>query len=860
MKKKKLENKWKGNSGYLFLLLFILVIANVRAEGSRDLYPAQAQGGRAHLRASLVTNSYYPFSTLGEHYVYAEEGEVIALASNAQSNAEQKRIFLYAPDGTEVTPVATSNLEGYIPNRQAELAGPRLPGESNGNNKYRALHYTVPTGGSGVYRVNFLGTSGRTNGGTRLYYSVADAWPPTYNNFSDYLIAWDITVAKQVYGNWNWQLGRVFTKVLNLDNPSGTDDDTMRPGSGFFGVFKILTRDGYVYNVDNNGNHGMSFTFMVNNQGFHKVGDPTTPSYESINAESESLVKDRYHDPRTDDNGTVVTQKIFYNLPDNAMPERAKSEMDGGQTWLRVKEKSLNITDLRIEGAEGASNQVGNKGAFIRFYNESGGAYDIRIKPKPGAYFPERHIEGTSVIGENEIFWDGKDGNGDFIPVGKADVEVDLKLHGAEVHFPYIDMELNQNGIIIELLSTDLQSVISDKIYWDDTGIGNGGGSFGSKSEPRNASHTIYPDGISSRVNGHIWGQNSQGIAYSYETFGDEQGIDTWTFIKGEVVSTNFDVEVVEADLEVVSVQTSQTHLVSNDEVTYIVQVKNNGPSDVKGTIFTFDVPVGLIPMQALFSSTVGVLQTVPIAFDVNKSRYQAVLDMDNGGEGTYELTLKAINPNAGTLVVEAALLRPKDVIDPDATNVIHDVPPTDATFECVNNGLGLPCNNIKQNTQVLYSNAAISFYKEGRFNDENGDGWAQIGETITYVLELKNTGDVALKDIVLQDPLLGGIIVEQPIKSNNSDSFLDVGETWTYTLTYVVTTLDLKKEGVYNQANISAIDTLTQGTLNVRSKPKQVLTPGQPGYDVNLIDHTFVELKTNKVLISNPMIYQRVK
>src|SRR5690606_4648678 len=32
---------------------------------------------------------------------------------------------------------------------------------------------------------------------------------------------------------------------------------------------------------------------------------------------------------------------------------------------------------------------------------------------------------------------------------------------------------------------------------------------------------------------------------------------------------------------------------------------------------------------------------------------------------------------------------------------------------------------------------------KEGVFNDENNDGIAQPGETITYVLTVKNTGDI---------------------------------------------------------------------------------------------------------------------
>jgi len=43
-----------------------------------------------------------------------------------------------------------------------------------------------------------------------------------------------------------------------------------------------------------------------------------------------------------------------------------------------------------------------------------------------------------------------------------------------------------------------------------------------------------------------------------------------------------------------------------------------------------------------------------------------------------------------------AAILRPNDVTDPDATNSDPAVPPTDPAFECANNGLGGICNNIR--------------------------------------------------------------------------------------------------------------------------------------------------------------------
>lgn len=857
MKNKKYNIGSKLQVLFLFVFCLFLHIGEIRAEGSKDLYTENAKGGRAYLRATNRVASQFPFSNNGEHFVYAVEGEVIALASDAQIGTV-KKISLYAPNGSEVTPARNNVNTGNIPNRAAELAGPGLPGQARNNNEYEAIYYTVPVGGSGIYRVTFLGNARTPDTDYLGYgYSPAIAWPTAMT--SNYLIAWDISVARQIGGTWNWLKGRVFTTQMTMFNASypHNTSPTFLPNSGFYGKFIVLTKDGYVYKVDNNGNQGMAFTFMVNNQGFHKVGDPKTSSYQSIPASTAAQVQNRYHDPRKADTDFVTTQKIFYNLPDSTMPEEAVGALAGGKTWLRVQEKKLNVDDIRVEGAEGSLNQVGNKGAYIKFTNEIDGNYYITISPKPGNYFKERLIQGPTIIGENTIFWDGKDGDGLVISPGLVDLNVDLKLRGAEVHFPYLDIELNEFGIIIELLSTDLQSVRSDIVFWDDTLIGNGGGSMGSKSNPRNASHTVLPEGTSSNLNGHIWGLGSNN---TNGTFGDNQGIDTWTFIKGDAISVGIDVDIKVADLEVVSVVPDKTILHKNEEIIYTVKVKNNGPSDVKDAVFTFDIPSGFDPVRATFIATTCGTESQVIAYDSTNYAYTSKLDLLNGCEITYEITMKAISPILGTIAVEAATLRPKDVVDPDATNTDPLVPPTNAQYECDHNGLGVPCNNIKTNTEVKYSDAAFILIKDGRFNDDDSNGSAQAGETLTYILNVTNTGRAKIEDIVVSDPLLGGVVTVNPVKSKNTDAVLDADETWTYTLTYTLTPADIQNEGVYNQAKVEGKDSITGEIIEISSIPTVPLTPGDLGYDPTRPNHTFVPLIVGKILISNPMIRQRMK
>lgn len=837
----------------------------VWADGSKDLYPSGATGGRAYLRASNEATAAFPFPNLGTHYVYAEAGERIALASSAQAygsnnntrNANRNNIRLFGPNGSQITLTTGTNTDtrGLISSRNAELAGPQLPGQSGGG-RYTPIYHEVTV--SGIYKVEYLSTSRSPTGDSRMNYVAANSnW--TQANNSNYLAAWDISVARQSGSSWNWINGRVYTTVLNMDNPSyggstGNDNNNFRPNSGFHGKVKVLTRDGYVYNVDNNGSQGISFTFMVNNRGFH-TGNSNTPSYRSIAASTAVAVQSRYHDPRSADDEVAVTQKIFYTLPDSNMPENAiGGPVANETTWLRIPEKNLDVDEITVEGVEGTPNQLGNKGAYIKFYNESGGDYYIKISPKPGSStsFPVRELSGPSAIGENEILWDGKDGAGDPLPNGLADVVIELKLRGAEVHFPYIDMELNQFGIIIELLETDLQSVKSDKVYWNDSYIGNGGGNSGSKSNPLNASHVAIPDGTSSNANGHIWGLGSNRTS---GTFGDEQGMDTWTFIEGDAIEVEIKVDVRIANLEIPSITPDKTEVVKDDEVTFTITAKNNGPSDVEASPFSFIIPDGFEPVSVNFDgNSCGVeVSGEELEFDAAENTYHSKLDLPNGCEVTYVVTLKATSDaNIGGNEFTATIMRPNDVTDPDATNPDPNIPPTDPFYECENNGLGGECNNIKSVTIEYEINPAIELLKEGVFVDTNNNGTANPGDEIHYTFTVTNTGDVPLTGVTVTDPLV--TVSGGPIDLNE-----DEVDATTFTAIYVITQEDIDNGGVYNLAEVIAKDPKNNDVTNT-SKDPNPLDPSSPNYDPDCPDCTFVPLKGTSLLITNPMIRQKTK
>lgn len=149
---------------------------------------------------------------------------------------------------------------------------------------------------------------------------------------------------------------------------------------------------------------------------------------------------------------------------------------------------------------------------------------------------------------------------------------------------------------------------------------------------------------------------------------------------------------------------------------------------------------------------------------------------------------------------------------------------------------------------------------KDGVFNDENNDGIAQVGETITYTFTVKNAGDIDIHNLILEDPLLGGVINETPTGDDNNDGILNTNETWVYIVTYTVTQSDIDNKGVYNLASVSG-----ENILNIPQDPEtsvdpNPLDPNDPMFDPNRPNHTFVPLKGRSLLITNPNIYNRVK
>ncbi len=125
-----------------------------------------------------------------------------------------------------------------------------------------------------------------------------------------------------------------------------------------------------------------------------------------------------------------------------------------------------------------------------------------------------------------------------------------------------------------------------------------------------------------------------------------------------------------------------------------------------------------------------------------------------------------------------------------------------------------------------------------------NGGSATQVdgGDIITYSYVVKNTGNVSINTVVVADPGVkfnGGspnALTTGPALASgdtNSNSILDVTETWTYTATYLLT-----------QANVNAAAGVPNGvanTVTVTAKDPQAVTVNPTGVGSTLTATTTI-------------------
>ncbi|MCB1459374.1 MAG: hypothetical protein KDJ48_08950 [Nitratireductor sp.] len=114
-------------------------------------------------------------------------------------------------------------------------------------------------------------------------------------------------------------------------------------------------------------------------------------------------------------------------------------------------------------------------------------------------------------------------------------------------------------------------------------------------------------------------------------------------------------------------------------------------------------------------------------------------------------------------------------------------------------------------------ANPSLSVTKTGTLNDDDGRPGLTAGDTISYSVEVDNTGNVGLSAVSISDALVSLTLQSGDVANAG---ILDVTETWTYTGTYTITQADLDGNGggtglISNSASVTANGPGTSGTAS---------------------------------------------
>jgi uncharacterized repeat protein (TIGR01451 family) len=638
---------------YYLLAIFLTILAPVaaRAEGSKDL-TSNGQNFRPFLEDSSSLADGIPRRNTIQ--VYAVAGETIELGSSAigivdANGVPRGNIVATAPDGTRYDCLTIGNNAtnyGRILNRSQEV-----------NRTFTPCVVPVGAGQTGIWEIQFLAPASTYNAATGVITRAATnnptprlvtndaAFPPALAD--TFIAAWDVTVRSSGAA----QSGRVFANYLAL-NAGFTNTPPINS------VAYVQTKDGYLYQVDLNGMYPAGFIFFANKDGFtDSLGEPL---YQSV---EQSGIAGRIANPSNPSPATDgVTHKMFFSSPDPSLPTTSTS-FSRGPTWLlNPPTPPPSPSNLRFIGKEGSLNQTGTNPLQGTFYFEAPGPdipYSLAIDVNNNNVYNDpidRVFFGRTVAGTNEVIWDGKDGLGNNVPPSETGYNATVQLFSGEVHFPFIDVERNVNGIKIIRQTPPLPfpsgftppAGDNSLVYYDDSGF-----PAGQAGQP-NPLRAL--GGVSSANGAHRFGSDSP-----VANWGDTRGIDTWVLLPSPPVSLADRIKVLQADLNITK-QLVNSNQIANGQINYIINVTNNGPSNVTGVRVTdiFPSVITSPTWTCAITTGTGVCPTPSGSGDINTT-----VDLNAGAVATFTVT-GTIDPNAPRPIANSATVtRPNDVADP---------------------------------------------------------------------------------------------------------------------------------------------------------------------------------------------------
>ncbi|MBD1889536.1 DUF11 domain-containing protein [Coleofasciculus sp. FACHB-SPT9] len=613
------------------------------AEGSREL--TDNSGYRPYLEYyETATFLDTPIPRRSRIRVFANAGETIYLGSSAVGVGVGE-IRYRPPNSTTFTSCGAGI--GKIVNRAQEVAGP-APLNPAGYTPCTITAAQTAATGAGIWEIDFVSpnpTNAAINTNPPPVLAQANWTQPNLG----VVTAWDVTVV-----NGNTAIpGRAYANYLSL-NLGGNQPAELRSEA------IILTDEGYLYRIDLNGIDPFGFIFFANNKGFTPTPNGG-PIYQSV-----PLAGSNVYNPDQPDFGTDVTYKIFFNRPDDPLSklplEAPISPASGGKTWLLTPAVAPptpeNFTFTGTEGTVGQAGTTDPLGGTFSFNTPAQGSYRIVLDLNGDKEFGnanDRVLVGVAESGFNTVPWDGLDANGVNVSASAIPYGAQIVLSAGEIHFPFLDPENNPEGLIIQRLNEPATPTLPApdpyEVYYNDAPLTNNQQVAGAPT-PVNA----------------LGGVSSMNGAHEFTNlFGNDRGIDTWTYYPSTVTALAQGITISQADLQIQKTLVTNP-VVAGSPITYTLTVTNNGPSNVTGATVTDNVPAQITGVTWTCAITTGTGSCGQASGTGNA--INTTVNLNSAAVATYTVT-GAISPIAPSeqLSNTATVTRPKDVTDPNPNN-----------------------------------------------------------------------------------------------------------------------------------------------------------------------------------------------
>ena len=515
------------------------------AEGMRDLVATEDSNGVwSYNKGYRPFFDYQSKTTAGikreqELFVYAKKGETIYFGSSvfntASSLNDGHEVAVILPSGRQENFDITSGGAGNINTLQKELNGPNYGDRTDGYDPL-SIYIDGTTYQEGIYTFKFC-----SRNYTEKQYSsmLRRADDTVFNpaNAPGQVASLDITVVTEENGIYTEHTGRTWADYLTLNTG-------VNQSPNLFSEVYVLTTDGYIYEVDLNGTDPYGFIFFATNRGlidtsnntslymsvFAKNNECTQPAYNKFG----EAIPVQFHKPNAPNTKYDKTYKIFFNNPSADLPQYIKPKAyepgsitniyftginsqtgygrvgEGGYFHFHVEnatsyELKLDFNEMTAAKKDDQGNYVlddnGNKiqeriqavdrlnrkiftdpdGVEVAFTNR-----EYNNLPNPEDYTPV-YIDGVIYLrnscneGENNVYWDGRDGNGHYLPEGTyggedSKFKLTVTPKAGEYHFVMLDVENNVDGTKVKMIGdiydsnedlVDISEEVRSTVYYN---------------------------------------------------------------------------------------------------------------------------------------------------------------------------------------------------------------------------------------------------------------------------------------------------------------------------------------------------------------------------------------------------------